>query len=370
MKNFKLTVPTKIFFGREICEKAIDEINDSDKVLSGNVMVVTTGRSLKRLGYVDRIFSLVGKHADNVIVFDEISANPRLTEVESAVGSAVNEGCDTIVGFGGGSALDAAKAIAAGAVSESTVTDMFRRGVSPERALPIIAIPTTAGTGSELSRAAILNDEEMCIKGGLRGDALFPKAAIVDPEFTDSIPFSITMETGFDVFAHAVESYVSRAASPFTKMLSEYVIEEAVGSIRSLAADTGNRQARDVMSYCSMLMGINLGNTGTALPHRLQYPLGIHTGSSHGAGLAALYIAWLGFEEKYSLAEVNKIYELSGITDITELLDIMQLKSSLSELGASEDMVETMVSEVTGNLKNDPASEEPDIIRKIYKAAL
>ena len=124
------------------------------------------------------------------------------------------------------------------------------------------------------------------------------------------------------------------------------------------------------MSYCSMIMGINLGNTGTALPHRLQYPIGAHTNSSHGAGLAAMYPAWIRNEAKYSEEKIQKIYELLDTDNVEDLLGLMGISRKLSELGVKRDMIERMTEEVTGSVENDPASQEKDIIRKIYEESL
>ena len=118
-----------------------------------------------------------------------------------------------------------------------------------------------------------------------------------------------------------------------------------------------------------MIMGINLANTGTALPHRMQYPLGIHSGASHGRGLAALYPAWMRYEAKHSPGKVERILELLGVGRIEELLDQMGLPVSLKSLGITEETCGIMASEVKGNIYNDPAAKEPGVIESIYRKA-
>lgn len=364
-----LNIPTKIYYGRDILEEGIRRTHNEIGIVCGNVLVVTTGRSLIRMGYLNRLKEALQniKDVKNVIVYDQISANPKLTEISDAISIGKKENCDVVVGFGGGSALDAAKAVAAGILNETDIKEMFRGNKEPQNVLPIIAVPTTAGTGSELSKAAILSDTELGIKGGLRGNKLFPKAAIVDSVFTESVPFAITMETGFDVLAHAIESYVTKTASPFSEMLSEYVIREATKSIRKLTKDLNDTQAREKMSFCSMIMGINLGNTGTALPHRMQYPIGAHTKSSHGAGLAALYPSWMKYEKLYSPGKISKVLVWMECKEIEELLTEMKLTKKLRDFGIQENELLQMTDEVTGNVGNDPASVEKDIIYKIYQ---
>ena len=200
-----------------------------------------------------------------------------------------------------------AKAVAAGAGTSEDIDEYFYNGRElVDHVLPVIAIPTTAGTGSELSKAAIITDDVRRIKSGIRGAGLYPKVAIVDSIFTESVPYHITMETGFDVIAHAMESYISNAASPFTRMQSEYAAAIAGKMLPRLASDMQDTEARKYMSYASMIMGINLGNASTGLPHRLQYPLGAMTDTSHGAGLSALYTAWVYYEQLYSQRETAK----------------------------------------------------------------
>lgn len=370
--TYKLNIPTKVYYGRSILCGTFSEALRNIKGSSDRILIVTTGRSLIKLGHLERLLECISRCDKHIMVsiYDNISSNPCLDEIEAGAEKAEGEQINTVIGFGGGSALDAAKAISAAATSDMDVTKMFREGIEPGASLPLIAIPTTAGTGSELSKAAILTDKANKKKGGVRGNKLYPNVAIVDSELTDTVPFNTTMETGFDVLAHAIESYVSRKASPFTEMLSEYVIKEAGDSIKKLAEDLANKEARDKMSFCSMVMGINLGNTGTALPHRLQYPVGAHTDSSHGAGLAAMYPSWLRYEEKYAKDKVYKIYDMLGIQKIEELLELMRINRNLTELGVNADEMELFPDEVSGSIENDPASQEKDIIEMIYKESM
>ena len=368
----KLEIPTRVYFGRGILEEGLEDVSKKSGILVNPILIVTTGGSLYRFGHIERLKNCISEINPDleVYIYDGIRSNPTLQDVECGISFAKENNIKSVIGFGGGSALDAAKAIAAGVVAETYITNIFRKGEEPKDALPIIAIPTTAGTGSELSKAAILTDKERVRKGGLRGEKLYPDAAVVDSEFTETISLKVTMETGFDVLAHAIEGYVSKAASPFTKMLSEYVISNAGNSIKKLANDLYDVEARGQMSFCSMLMGINLGNTGTALPHRLQYPVGAHTNSSHAAGLAAMYPVWLKYESSYSPEEIKRIMGLLEIEEIEELIKYMGLRNSLEEIGVKQEMIDQMCEEVSGNLQNDPAFSEQDIVKKIYRESL
>lgn len=379
MDSYQIIIPTKVYFGRNIWRK---ELKEQETLLQGNIMIVTTGRSLQRLGYVNELHKQIQQcvYARKVIVFDNISANPKLSEVQSGILLGQQEEIDVIVGFGGGSAIDAAKAIAAGVREKEGIEALFYQGKEPgANTLPIIAIPTTAGTGSELSKAAIITDEGRKVKTGIRGKALYPLAAIVDSCFTESVPFQATMETGFDVLAHAIESYISKAASPYTRMQSEMAVRIVGEYLPRLAERLSDTEAREKMSFASMIMGINLGNASTCLPHRMQYPIGAYTDTSHGAGLAALFTAWVGCEYPYASEKLEKVTELltrnriNGCRDcqkeIHQFIKLLRLPTSLQELGVERAELAIMASEVTGNIKNDPAGQEEGIISKIYEAA-
>lgn len=379
MRPYQIQIPTSIYFGRNIWEEALKNIQF---LLDGTVMIVTTGRSLDRLGYLERIKKGIAgcPLVKGVVVFDKISANPKLAEARDGIGIAKKNRINVIVGFGGGSAIDMAKAIALGAKADGTIEEYFYGKKEPgNRSLPVIAIPTTAGTGSELSKAAIITDGEEKIKRGIRGSVLYPKAAVVDSVFTETVPFDITMQTGFDVLAHAMESYVSKASSPYTRMQSEYAIKTVGKMLPRLVLDLKDTEARADMSYASMMMGINLGNASTGLPHRLQYPLGAVTDTSHGMGLAALYCAWADYEYRYSGEKVERMISILAGEDIRgkdeclgrmrEFITLLKLPGCLQELGVDKAQLRDMAAAVSGNLLNDPASQEADIVAKIYEKA-
>ncbi|MCM1230992.1 MAG: iron-containing alcohol dehydrogenase [Ruminococcus flavefaciens] len=380
MKAYRLSIPTDIYFGRNILK---DVISKQQNLIKGKVFIVTTGRSLIRLGHLEILEELLQElpYVEHVIVFDEISANPRLAEVKAGILFGKQEKVNIVVGFGGGSALDAAKAISVGIGHDDSIEDFFYNRKEPtNKTLPVVAIPTTAGTGSELSKAAILTDEERKVKGGIRGAALYPKLAIVDSQLTETVPIRITMETGFDVLAHAIESYISKAATPYTEMQSEHAIRIVGQYLPRLMIDLQDVKAREKMSFASMIMGINLGNASTCLPHRLQYPIGAHTDTSHGRGLAALYPTWMGYEYQYSDSKVKKVMELltgmecknseDVVRSMSKFIANLGLNVSLREIGITDSMITRITKEVTGNLQNDPVSQDKNIIEKIYHTAL
>ena len=312
MQNFLLEMPVRARFGRNIFRDALRQEN---MLRSSRVMLVSTGKSLKRLGYIDEVKAVLEEMNAEIFLYDKVSPNPDIEEVKEAVKLGRDFGAQAVIGFGGCSSIDAAKAAACRLACSRSIDTYYFSGIEPEKSLPVIAVPTTAGTGSELSSGAIISDRASKLKTGIRGFSLYPKTAVVDSYFTEHIPYRITMETGFDVFAHAIESLVSLKANAFSEMLSLEAIRLAGENLARLADNLYDKEARRQMSFASMIMGINLAVVGTALPHRMQYPAGSASGTSHAAGLLALYPAWLEAEYKYSHEKLDAAASaLSGKT--------------------------------------------------------
>ena len=380
MKDFVLDIPTKIHFGKT----SVDDALTKETSLFGDVvMIICTGDSLKKLGFLDLLNEKINKveSIKKVIYFDEVSANPDIEEIAKAIEIGKKESITSVIGFGGGSAIDAAKVVGFGVLSKNDIRDYIYKGTPVTGdVLPIISIPTTAGTGAELTKGAIVSSREKGIKTGIRGDLVTPVLAIVDPTFTYSVPYNITMDTGFDALTHAVESYLAVKADSFSEMLSEKAIKTISYSLRKLKENLNDYEARDNMSFSSMIMGFNVKNIGNCLPHRMQYPVGALTHTSHGAGLISLYPAWFGYEYEVSKEKVNEILKWLSYPEAKsakEAKDSMRsfinefgIYKSLTELGIESMDAKEIAAKVTGNLANDKLSEVEDIIETIYRESM
>lgn len=380
MTNFTLEVPTKIYFGNHIIKEALEK---EKKWISGNVMVVTTGRSLFKYGYVSELQSILRQmvSVNEVKIYDRISQNPKLQEVNEAIVLGKERKITCVIGFGGGSAIDAAKAVAVGIGTGEELETYLLYGKEPSNdVLPIIAIPTTAGTGSELSKAAIISSLKHQIKSGIRGKSLFPKAAIVEPRYTWTVPFDMTMETGFDVLAHAIESYLAVHSNMISEMISEKAIKIAASNLLVLAENLDNNNAREAMSFASMISGVNLANVGTCLPHRMQYAIGALTDTTHAAGLLALYPAWMKWEYIVNEEKIKQIFQWIGEEEpeneekakniFQNFIERIGQTKTLLKLGINESNIEELTESVTGNITNDKLSELDNIINNIFQESL
>jgi alcohol dehydrogenase class IV len=374
--DFNINLKTKIYFGTDIVKKALDAEHEN---ICGTVLIVTTGKSLIRHGYVDALCDILknNRNINKVLIYDNISGNPKLSQVKEAVQIGKQSDVKIVIGFGGGSAIDAAKAVAVGIGTKNNIEDYLFKGRVPEKqTLPIIAIPTTSGTGSELSKGAIITSDKEKIKTGIRGENIIPQIAIVDALYTLTVPVKISMETGFDVLAHAIESYVSVKSNIFSEMLSEKAIKIVGKYLSIIKENPDNIYARKQLSYASMIMGINLANVGTCLPHRMQYPIGGITDTSHAAGLAALYPSWVYHEYSVNDEKINNIFEYMGLKSvrsageakeqIKDYLQSIDLNYNLAQMKINHSDVEMLCDKVTGNIKNDKLADIQNIVNTIF----
>ena len=226
---------------------------------------------MDRLGVVARLGA--GLDAAGVAWrwFADLHPGPTTEDVDRGAELCRDFAAELVIGLGGGSALDAAKAIAAVAAGKAPATDYLHGQVDPpQETLPILAVPTTSGTGSELNRSAIVTDSDERLRGGIRSDYLFPRVAIVDPLLTCSLDAYQTACTGFDCLSHAIESYVSPKARPDTDQLALCAMQLVTQYLPTALANPLDILAREQLALASTTMGINLSRVGTCYPHRVD----------------------------------------------------------------------------------------------------
>lgn len=260
----------------------------------GNKAFIVTGRHVAVSDMMKQLTALLDENGIDCVIFDGITGEPTDTMIENGVEMLKSSGCDFIIGIGGGSPLDSAKAIAAMTVNEGSIADYNGKEITGE-ILPLAAIPTTAGTGSEATKFTVITDSEKGIKMLLKGDVLVPKLAIVDSSFTVGAPKSVTSATGLDALTHAVEAYTSRKAFSMTDTLAVSAVKRIMKYLPIAYKEPDNSLAREQMSIAALEAGICINNSSVTIVHGMSRPIGALFHVPHGMSNAMLLKECLSF---------------------------------------------------------------------------
>lgn len=260
----------------------------------GNKAFIVTGRHVAVSDMMKQLTALLDENGIGCVIFDGITGEPTDTMIENGVEMLKSSGCDFIIGIGGGSPLDSAKAIAAMAVNDGSIADYNGKEITGE-ILPLAAIPTTAGTGSEATKFTVITDSEKGIKMLLKGDVLVPKLAIVDSSFTVGTPKSVTSATGLDALTHAVEAYTSRKAFSMTDTLAVSAVKRIMKYLPIAYKEPDNSLAREQMSIAALEAGICINNSSVTIVHGMSRPIGALFHVPHGMSNAMLLKECLSF---------------------------------------------------------------------------
>lgn len=260
----------------------------------GNKAFIVTGRHVAVSDMMKQLTALLDENGIGCVIFDGITGEPNDTMIENGVEMLKSSGCDFIIGIGGGSPLDSAKAIAAMAVNEGSIADYNGKEITGE-ILPLAAIPTTAGTGSEATKFTVITDSEKGIKMLLKGDVLVPKLAIIDSSFTVGAPKSVTSATGLDALTHAVEAYTSRKAFSMTDTLAVSAVKRIMKYLPIAYKEPDNSLAREQMSIAALEAGICINNSSVTIVHGMSRPIGALFHVPHGMSNAMLLKECLSF---------------------------------------------------------------------------
>lgn len=253
----------------------------------GNKAFIVTGRHVAVSDMMKQLTALLDENGIGCVIFDGITGEPTDTMIENGVEMLKSSGCDFIIGIGGGSPLDSAKAIAAMTVNKGSIADYNGKEITGE-ILPLAAIPTTAGTGSEATKFTVITDSEKGIKMLLKGDVLVPKLAIVDSSFTVGAPKSVTSATGLDALTHAVEAYTSRKAFSMTDTLAVSAVKRIMKYLPIAYREPDNSLAREQMSVAALEAGICINNSSVTIVHGMSRPIGALFHVPHGMSNAML----------------------------------------------------------------------------------
>lgn len=300
MLDFQLHMPTRIVFGRGEVEK----VGAEAARIAGKVLLVTGRTATRKTGVLQRVLDSLAAAGVETVLFDRIEPNPRTHTVDEGGRIAREENCGLVIGLGGGSAMDAAKAIAAVSLSgipsheyiSGNQTGRWMELLPVNEALPIMTVPTLAATGSEANSGGVLTHEPTKEKGGVGGPALFPKVAIIDPELTFTVSPEYTADGAVDMFTHLYESYLTGEEDAHVQdHISEGLMRAAVEWGPVAYKEPENYEARAALMWASTiaLIGIPNGGRGGAFPvHAMEHTLSAYFDISHGRGLAILAPAY------------------------------------------------------------------------------
>jgi alcohol dehydrogenase class IV len=366
---------------------AIAELPGIIRQINGKKPLIVTDKGIVKVGLDSRIKEILKKNDIAFESFEEVEPDPKIEIVLQCLAKAKAENCDVIIGFGGGSSLDIAKVTAVLITNTGDLKSYFGIGNVPQAGIPTIMIPTTSGTGSEVTPIAILSDKNEQLKKGIVSEFLYPTYALIDPELTLSLPPHITAYTGIDALTHAIEAYTNRFAQPFIDTLALEAIRLIGANLRTAVSDGSNKPARYNMALGSLYGGLCLGSVNTAAVHALAYPLGGMFDVPHGVANSLLlpYVMEVNLESNFTkFANIasamgedtsglnNKMAAQKSLDAVRKISSDTGIISHIRELGIPESAIEPMAEgamKVTRLLNNNPKTLSIDDVRQIYKNA-
>ncbi|NWC00894.1 iron-containing alcohol dehydrogenase [Pseudomonas gingeri] len=379
ISSFKIA--HKLITGRGAIEQLADELTR----LNVDHPLIVTDAALVKSGTVDLALAHLGGRTYEI--FDRVLPDPEIAIVEDCMRAYREGGHDGLIGLGGGSAIDIAKSVGAYAGYHGTLEDLFGIDQVPRKGPPLIAIPTTAGTGSEVTNVAILSDKQAQLKKGIVSDYLLPDVALVSPQMTLTCPRSVTAASGVDAMVHAIEAYLSLNASPITDALAIGAIKLIATALPKAYANPANLQAREEMATASLMAGMAFGNAGVGAVHALAYPLGGRFNIAHGVSNALLLPYVMSWNKIACVERMQEIAVAMGVNvaglslieaadkavaAMTDLCAAVEIPAGLSSFGVPLDAIPAMAEEAAATerlMRNNPRRLSAVDIEKIYRAA-
>ncbi len=410
--DFNFYLPkVNLLFGKGVSLKISEEI----KKLGNKALLVTGRNSMEQLGFTQKITDHLKNHLVEVTLFDKITPNPTTELVNKGAKVALKNNCNVIIALGGGSTIDAAKAIAivAGhskAPNQSDVTSdgsgeqhfhpiwAFSQSQSTpkpitEQTLPVVAITSSSGSGSHVTRFSVITNPELKHKVGIYSKYIFPKLSVVDLEILMNMPPALTAECGVDVLTHCLEGLVSKSCNPITEEMALQGLELISNHLIEAHRDGDNLRSRGGMALADTYAGLVITTSRVVLPHAMSHPISaFYPNISHGSTLAALtpHIMQFNIEhgdnttlQKYCLASgamgrrtfgSNKYEAMKSVEAVKELFEKIGMNKGLQELGVDpgniNNMVKSAVETGQGPIKANPVEVKEHDIARLYKLAL
>ncbi len=363
MEDFNCYLPVKVIFGNG----KLSELGHYAKNY-GSKAFLAIDPYMDKIGLGDKVVDLLKKSSIETFKYSNIEPNPVCFMVDKAAKIAKEEGVEVVIGIGGGSTLDFAKGVAIITTNPGKSWDYTERTDHEihrpnDKTLPILTIPTTAGTGSEVTLYSVLNNPTIKEKSTIFSDKIFPKVTIVDPELMYSMPPRLTALTGIDALSHAIESYININANLYSSMLAIESIKLVAQYLPAAVANGKNKEAREKMAWASTLAGMAISHVGTVLPHALGQPVSGLCDAPHGGTIACCLTRVIEFS---FTADFNRF------ANIAEAIDSSAIKSlSLREKAAkSAELVQRLLKDVNSEVTFGDFGLREDDIDKVTNIAL
>ncbi|MBN2421666.1 iron-containing alcohol dehydrogenase [Candidatus Woesearchaeota archaeon] len=373
MKNItNYYLPTRIVFGNNSIERIPELVTEFNPK---NIALVTGKTAMRKFGVTDRVIKLLDRY--NVVVFDKVEENPCCETVDLCVEFLKQNNCDIVIGLGGGSAMDVAKSAAVLVNNPGETLDYHMQNqMIKKTGLPFIAITTTSGTASEVTKFAVLTNASLKLKKALVHDFLYPEIALIDPLLTKTMNKDITYSTGLDALSHAVEAYWSKNTNPISQIHSLESIKLVFENLKGACETPDDLKYREGMAKASLFAGLSFSNAGTNVLHAISYPLTVHYNVLHGIACAAAMKEF--FKVNKDAIDLQRIIKTTNSPDfddflnkLDELLNINE-KLDLSKFGLKKEDMNDFVEKayLPSKFKNNPVEISKEQLKKILSEIL
>lgn len=367
-------MPTEIFFS----VGGISSLNEvTSRYEPEKIMLVTGRTAMKKAGVTDRIVDYFNKNNIETYVFDKIGSNPSTTIIEEGVGYTKESEAELVVGVGGGSAMDAAKCIALlyNNFDEDSILEYINnKELIKNKGLPCITIPTTSGTGAEVTRWATVWDKEEKKKLSMEHPYMYPEIALLDPELTVYLPKKQTSSTGVDALSQCIESYWSKNHNPISDLCALEGIKLVFENLEGAYNEPENIQYRTGMSMAALCSGMAINGTKTTACHSTSYPMTAHFDIPHGHACCITVPGFMRYNADVVPERIQRISDMAGARTIEEgaeniigLMENLELETKLSDLGINERGIETIIEDgfTPDRVKHNPRELTAEDLRKI-----
>lgn len=366
--KYNYFIPTRIIFG----ENCIKE--NSDYMAIGHKALIVTGKSSRNNGSLDDVISALESHGIKYEIFDGVKSNPDLENVSKGADVARRADADFVIGIGGGSPLDASKAIAVLAANPMMDAEELFSKTFKNKPLPIIAVPTTAGTGSEVTPYSILTYDRIGSKKNFASPYIFPHVAFLDARYTINLPYSVTVDTMLDALSHLIEGYLSVKYGDFYFWMVEKGLKGFSESYKSVMDGQLDLKTREVLLNSSLLGGMLIAHTGTSIVHAMGYSLTYYKDIPHGRANGMLLADYLKFNCETDGDKVEHILSLLNIGNIEGLRSIvsglLQRVDKRPDISESEMAHYASIAIKAPNIANNKKVVTQEDLFKIYKSSL